>query len=203
MRPASLSAAPLPRRWRGWLRLPALLLLALAGAGAGRAAESAGPAQEHQLKAAFLYNFTKFVDWPPRRFARPESPLIIAVLGKNPFADAVRELARDRRVNGRPVHFRRLDTPEAAAREAHLVFIPAAEEARYAPALAALHAAGVLTVGESAGFAAAGGAITFVMQEDKVRFVINLAAAQAAQLRVSAQLQKLASRIEQGPATLP
>lgn len=202
MRPASTPAASRPLRWLAALRGPMLLLLALAGAVAGPATESAPLAQEHQLKAAFLYNFTKFVDWPPRRFARPESPLVIAVLGKNPFADAVLELARDRRVNGRPVHFRRVEAPEEA-REAHLVFIAAGEEARFGPALAALHAAGVLTVGESPRFAAAGGVITFVMQEDKVRFVINLAAAQAAQLRVSAQLQKLASRVERGPLALP
>ncbi len=173
-------------------------MLALATAVSGRAVEAPAIAKEHQLKAAFLYNFTKFVDWPPQRFAKPEAPIVIAVLGRNPFDDTVQELALDRKVNGRAVKFLRTEVP-AQALGAHLVFIAAGEEPRFADAIATLHAGGVLTVGESEHFAAAGGAITFVMEDNKVRFVINLAATQTAQVRVSAQLQKLATRVEKAP----
>lgn len=180
--------------------MAALVLLALAATVLGRAVEAPGIAKEHQLKAAFLYNFTKFVDWPPQRFEKPDAPIVIAVLGRNPFDDALRELAIDRKVNGRAVKFVRAEAP-AQAMSAHLVFIAAGEEPRFAAAIAALNAGGVLTVGESERFAAAGGAITFVMEDSKVRFVINLAATQVAQVRVSAQLQKLATRVEKAPAT--
>lgn len=178
------------------------MLVALALAVICRGVEPPGIAKEHQLKAAFLYNFTKFVDWPPQRFEKPEAPIVIAVLGRNPFDDAVQELARDRKVNGRPVKFLRASVV-GEAKSAHLVFIAEGEEPRFEREVAELNAAGVLTVGESARFAAAGGAITFVMENDRVRFVINLAAAQTAELRVSAQLQKLATRVERGPIAVP
>lgn len=181
-------------RGGGWLVFAGLLCLA------GPAAAGAEPevAKEYQLKAAYLYNFTKFVEWPRERFADDTSPIVIAVLGENPFGDELARLVSGRKVNGRPITvLAARSVREGAA--AHLLFISARDEKSLGPALAQLHAAGVLTVGESPGFAAGGGIITFILEADKVRFEINLTAAEQSRLKLSAQLLKLATVVRRQP----
>ena len=154
------------------------------------------PAQEHEVKAAFIYNFTKFVEWPANRFEQPAAPLVIGVAGNTPVATALQIAVRGRYVNEHPLQVVMLSRPEDA-RQLHLLFIPAAEEHRLAGWIAAAAGAGVLTVGESTGFLQRGGAINFVQQADRVRFEIHLGAAEHAGLRVSAQLLKLAIAVRQ------
>ncbi len=147
--------------------------------------------KEYQIKAAFLYNFTKFVEWPAARFASASSPIVIAVLGENPFGDELAKLVKGRRVNGREIVIKSVtDTSEADS--VHVLFICARNDRQLGPALAQLRADAVLTVGESAAFASAGGVITFTLVEDKVRFEINQAAGEQAGLKISSQLLKLA-----------
>jgi hypothetical protein len=171
-----------------------LVMLAL-GAGALHAEDVS---KEYQVKAAFLYNFTKFVEWPAHGFADDAAPIVIAVLGENPFGDELEKLVHDRKVNGRTLHILRTQSA-AAARSAHVVFIGHEDERQFEHELTALHAAGVLTVGESERFAAAGGIVRFTMLDDKVRFEINVAAAERGGLKISAQLQKLAVAIHHQP----
>lgn len=153
----------------------------------------AGPAQpqEYEVKAAFLYNFTKFVEWPPRAFGGQDDPMVVGVLGAPRCAAALEQLVRGRKVNGRALVVRRIERDEDV-RSVQLLFVGAGAEARFARLLASLAGAPVLTVGESAAFAESGGAINFVLEDSKVRFEINAPAAERVGVRISAQMLKLA-----------
>ena len=151
------------------------------------------------MKAAFLYNFTKFTEWPARHFAASDSPIIIGVLGSDSFGAELEKIVRDRRVNGRAFVVRILD-PSAEAAAIDVLFVAAGEESRFDRQSAeALRTAGVLTVGETPRFAALSGIITFALEADKVRFEINQGAAELAGLKLSAQLLKLATTVRKNP----
>jgi hypothetical protein len=172
--------------------LHALASLWAAPSNAGAAAGAAAPAREYEIKAAFLYNFTKFVDWPAQTFANADAPIVIGVLGESPCVQALERLIKDRKVNGRTIVVRRIASA-AEARVTQLLFVGSAQQAQFARLEPAIESLPVLTVGESPGFETLGGAIEFVPQGDKIRFEINIDAAEHAGLKISAQLQKLAT----------
>jgi hypothetical protein len=147
--------------------------------------------KEYQVKAAFLFNFSKFVEWPARKFADGTSPIVIGILGANPFGSELEKAVRGRHINGREVVVQQFDTPEAA-RAAHLLFVSASSDPSMVSALRALDGSAVLTVGESDAFTRHGGIITLVLEGDKLGFTINIDSAGRAGLKISAQLQKLA-----------
>jgi hypothetical protein len=177
------------RWWRGgWCGLVLLGLSALT--------VRADVSKEYQLKAAFVFNFTKFVDWPVGLFADETSPIVIGVLGRNPFEDKLANLVKDRLVNGRAVTVRFV-TAADDLRTVHLLFVPSGEEP---PGSApAWQNSALVTVGESGAFAALGGIITFKQDADKVRFEINLVTAERNELKISAQLLKLATAVRRKP----
>lgn len=192
-RPAFPLDGPEPRArgsarwtWRAGVVLLGVWLLA-----AGPLAAEAPGYKEHQIKAAFLYNFTKYVEWPADSFADGDAPIVIAVLGRNPVGDELQKAVAGRRVNGRPIVVRTVATA-AEARAAHLLFVPEAEEKHFVLLAPELGLAPILTVGESESFSKLGGAIHLVREADKVRFAINLEASEARRLKISAQLLKLA-----------
>jgi len=150
--------------------------------------------KEHQLKAAFLFNFTKFVEWDAASFDSPDAPLVIGILGSNAFGNEVEHAVKGRKVNGRPLVVRKLRSA-GEARGTHLLFISSEEDGHAAGIINSVRGAPVLTVGESAAFARAGGAITFAIESGKVRFDINTTAAERASVRISSQLQKLARSV--------
>lgn len=152
-------------------------------------------AKEYQIKAAFLYNFTKFVEWPEAKFAATNSPIVIGVLGRNPFGAALAETVRDRKVNGREIQVRQVNTV-AEVRGLHVLFLGAAEPNGFEVLEAAVKEGAVLGVGESETFLQRGGTIRFVLEEDKVRFEVDLNSAERAQLKISAQLLKLARTVK-------
>jgi len=152
--------------------------------------------KEYRIKAAFLYNFTKFVEWPAACFPNESSPIIIGVFGQNPFGDELEKIVQGRTVNHHPIVVNLIATAAAAA-TVHLLFVPAGEETRL-PATA-WRSAAIVAVGESESFAAGGGTITFTREGDKIRFEINIAAAERSGLRISAQLQKLANAVRRQP----
>ena len=179
--------------------LHALALMWAAPSNAGAAdAAAAAPAREYEIKAAFLYNFTKFVDWPARTFASADAPIVIGVLGDSPCVPALERLIKDRKVNGRTIVVRRIASA-AEAKVTQLLFVGSAQEAQFAGLEPAIESLPVLTVGESPGFETLGGAIDFVPQGDKIRFEINIDAAEHAGLKISAQLQKLATVVHRSP----
>ncbi len=162
-------------------------------AGAGEAAT-----REYQLKAAFLYNFTKFVEWPAASFSSDDSPIVIGAYCPDPFTSELARIVAGRRVFNRSVRARRLEAPEDA-RQVHVVFVCAAEEARLPAVDKAIGSRAVLTVGETELSERLGSIIKFVPEDDKIRFEINIRAAERANLKLSAQLQKLAKLVREGP----
>ena len=167
--------------------LVALLLLA----GAARAVPASSA--EYEVKAAFLYKFGNFVDVP----VAVGAPFTVTILGDDPFGDAIDEMVRGRTLDGRPVQVRRTRNLAEAARGG-IVFISASEKGRLREILAALQDARALTVGDIEGFAAAGGMIGFVVEQNKVRFEINPGAAEQAGIRINAKLLNLARIVSTG-----
>lgn len=172
---------------------PLAWLLALALVAAPRA-EPEPPLTQYQVEAAFLYHFTKYVTWPPRAFATPDDPILIGVLGDDPFGeDLDRTLAREKPVQGRWVRVVRSRNIADLVR-CHVLYFGPSEEPRLPQAFAALERAHspALTVGEMKGFLREGGAIRFLVESNKVRFEIDGGNAQRAGLTLSSRLLSLA-----------
>ncbi|RMD84581.1 MAG: YfiR family protein [Candidatus Dadabacteria bacterium] len=149
---------------------------------------------EYQVKAAFLYNFAKFVTWPEEAFSAPDAPFVFCIVGHDPFGEGLEKVLSGRKAGGRRIVVRRGPDPESVGR-CHLMFIGATEDAHVARHLRAVSAQPVLTVGESEAFARAGGIIRLVVADKRVRFDINQKAAEDARLRLSSQLLKLARHV--------
>jgi hypothetical protein len=145
---------------------------------------------EYKIKAAFLYKFLKFVEWPPEAFHDKSSPVIIGVLGSDPFGDLLDQTVRDRDQDGRKIVVRRY-TAAKAAREAHVLFINLPAD-QLPDAVKELEGAPVLTVGESLSVIEAGVMVRFVIRDEKVAFDINPEPAKKAGLKVGAQLLRVA-----------
>jgi hypothetical protein len=171
-------------------------LLALAAAVPGRAQAPPAPT-EYEVKAAFLFNFSQFVDWPPAAFANGSSPLVIGVLGRDPFGATLDEIVRGETVSGRPLAVRRYQSVEQVD-ACHILFIDRSQEPRLAAVLAALKGRSVLTVGDFQGFALRGGMIRFRTVANKIRLRVNLTAAQEAKLTISSKLLRSAEIVESG-----
>jgi hypothetical protein len=167
-----------------------LSLVWLLSVGSSRAQES--PPTEYQLKAAFLLNFAKFVEWPPAAFAEVTSPIVLGILGENPFGDALERTIRAKTINNRRLEIKPFPS-SAEATNCHILFISTSEKARLPEILASLRGASVLTVGETDRFTETGGMINFVRQGNKIRFQINEVAAKSAGLKISSKLLSLAS----------
>jgi len=167
-----------------------LIWLALAGSD-GRA--QATQPTEYQIKAAFLFNFAKFVEWPPGAFVKKTDPIVIGILGENPFGDDLARTIREKTVDARPLEIKEYHWPVQAT-NCHILFISSSEKKRLPEILASLKGASVLTVGETDHFTESGGMINFFVEGAKMRFQINKDAASSAGLKISAKLMSLASR---------
>jgi len=150
---------------------------------------------EYQVKAAFLYNFTRYVKWPKEAFDDERSPIVVAVLGSDPFGITLDKVFAGKTASGRRIQVTRFAST-AKLEKCHLLFVPR-DETESLPLLAK-HLAGapVLIVGESKDFAVEGGEINFYIDKKKVHFEINKMAAERAKLEISSQLLKLARIVE-------
>jgi len=148
---------------------------------------------ESDVKAAFILNFIKFVEWPASAFSSPEDPILISVVGKAPIGDAIDGL-NGKTVSGRKVVVRKA-RDLAALERCHVLFIGTSEKTALAPALGAAQRWPVLTVGDFDGFAGRGGTIGFVRQDSRVGFEINEDSARKAGLKVNAKLLYLGKSI--------
>lgn len=180
-------------RVRGVLRWCTAIVagLALLLCGGRSAGQQSGPT-EYQVKAAFLLNFAKFIDWPESSFASPQAPFSICILGADPFGAEIDETLHGQTLDGRAVIVQRL-RDATGLRRCQVGFISASEKSHLADIFQAVRGAHVLLVGESPGFASAGGAIQFQLRDNRVRFSINPEAAERAGLRVSSKLLSLAT----------
>ncbi|MGA7686405.1 MAG: YfiR family protein [Terriglobales bacterium] len=148
-------------------------------------------AGEYQVKAAFLYNFAKFVEWPPGSFADRAAPLRICVFGQDPFGEELHHIANDKIINGRKLVVDEV-ADLMAARSCHILFIASSKKAEMKQIVESLRGADVLTVGDTKGFAKMGGMINFVLEDDRVRFEVNQTAAEQTGLRISSKLLSVA-----------
>ena len=146
---------------------------------------------EYQIKAAFLFNFAKFVEWPAESFPTTNAPIVIGVLGKNDFGADLENTIRDKTVNNRVFKFKNFTTASEAT-NCHILFISSSEKDNFSRIMPGLNRASVLTVSETDGFIEAGGMINFTIQSNKTRFQINDDAAKGAGLKVSSKLLSLA-----------
>ena len=182
--------AACPLRWLGFICL--WLLAAAALAQPGRI--------ESQVKAAYLYKFAGFVDWPPGAFARPDSPLLIGVAGDDAFAGQVEQLVDGRRAGGHPLHVRRLRRSDSPA-GLHILFVAGPGDAAGAGLLDAARGLPLLTVSDAAGAADASadpipaGMIRFRIVDARLRFEVALRDVAPSGLKISARLLAAAWRV--------
>jgi hypothetical protein len=149
---------------------------------------------EYQVKAAFLLNFARFVEWPAEAFGGDGSPFVIGILGNDPFGYALDQTVKDKSVNGRRVAIRRLQTARDT-KGCHILFISSSERGRLSQLLSSLNGSPFLTVADMDRFTQMGGMIGMVLQENKIRFEINVAMTELARLKVSSKLLSLATVI--------
>jgi hypothetical protein len=159
-------------------------------------------AEEHELKAAFLYNFTQFVEWPEDAFPRIDTPFRFCVVGSDAVGEFLAELVAGERIRGRPLEVRRYGRARDA-RACHTVFLGADQDPRELRWVSGVGEGRVLTVGESAEFLSAGGLLRFRLQRGRIRLQVNDAARQDSRLRISSKLLQLcdvvaAGRLERG-----
>ena len=166
-----------------------LLLLAVLDVSAQTA-----PSKEYQVKAVFLFNFAQFVEWPPAAFADGNSPIVIGVLGDNPFGTYLDETVRDEKVGNRPLEVHRYQRAEEI-RRCHILFISRSEANRLDQILASLRDRGILVVGDSDDFVQRGGMIQLASSQSKIRLRINEGAAKTANFTISSKLLRSAELV--------
>ncbi len=163
--------------------------LALAVLSLGAYAQQSRPS-EYQIKAVYLYNFSKFVQWPAAASANNE-PFSICVLGKDPFGPILDTILSGEAVEGKGFVAKRISRPQDAE-SCRILFVSGSEESHLKDVLAELHKMSVLTVSDIPRFSQRGGMIQFLIEEGKVRFEVNLTNATDAGLTLSSDLLKVA-----------
>lgn len=190
------------------IRAYILIVLVLALLAGTQVRADSASSREYQIKAAFLYNFIMFVDWPQGKITDGNEPLVISIIGKDPFEGAF-EPIKDKLINGRKVVIKRFEGFEelrkSGARlnqaiedikKCHLLFICRSEGKVVSQIVDLVKDSSVLTVGDMPKFLETGGGIiNFVMEEEKVRFEINAVAANQVGLQIRSQLLRLAKRV--------
>jgi hypothetical protein len=156
----------------------------------------AAPTPEYLIKAAYLYNFALFVGWPADAFSTPDAPIAICIVGSDPFDQALDRTVQNKRINRRSIVVKRLHWG-IDLRQCHMLFVSASEAAKVAD-LSRLEGLPILVVGESSDFARRGGTINFTVDDNKIRFEVNLETAKKSRLDLSAKLLDVATRIVRG-----
>jgi len=161
-----------------------------------RADAQPSSAPEYEVKAAFIFNFAKFVEWPQGSFPDDHTPIGLCVTNGNPFAGAL-ESIRGKTVKGREIVIRQCKEIEDMA-SCHILYVGSSEKRRLAQLLPLIKDRRILTVGDEKGFAQMGGIINFIIVDNKVSFEINVDAAKRAGLEISSKLLRLAEIVRGG-----
>ncbi|HEX9782982.1 MAG TPA: YfiR family protein [Opitutaceae bacterium] len=196
LRPAAAGCAPWPRRGLHVSLFAMCMLVGLSASvtlygGEGRTRAF----REYDVKAAFVYNFTQFVEWLSAAFPEPDTPFVIGVLGNDPFGGMLDALVDQETVKGRRLVVERYRTIEEIQR-CHILFISRADASRARARLPELASRHILTVGDAEGFERQGGVIGFVSERDRIRVRINLEAARTADLTISSKLLRAAEVVD-------
>lgn len=149
------------------------------------------PPNEYALKAVFLYNFCHFIDWPDSAFTSPNEPLIIGIVGEDPFGSLLKEAIAGETYRNRPIVIEHYRGPKDI-KHCHLLFAGRSENNRIDAILAAVNSKSVVTVGETEDFLDHGGMIALPADRNRVRLRIKPSAMRAANLNVSSKLLRVA-----------
>ncbi|HSZ07205.1 MAG TPA: YfiR family protein [Steroidobacteraceae bacterium] len=179
---------------RGALRL---ILFAVAGFMVCLNGLAADAPTEDQVQAVFLYNFSRFVEWPAQAFAAPNDPFVIGILGSDPFGARLDEAVRNEQINGHPLTVRRFRTL-AEVDNCQILFVDRSETARIGQILAALDHRSTLTVSQAEGAAQRGVMIQFATENNRIRLRINVESARASGLTISSKLLRPAEIVGTG-----
>lgn len=150
---------------------------------------------EHEVKAVFLFNFAQFVEWPTKDLPESNSPIIIGILGKDPFGVYLEETIRGEAVNGHPLAIEHYTDP-AEIKNCHILFITAGKTTRFDTIIKALEGKDILTVSDGNNFVKQGGMIRFLTENNKIRLRINLKAVKASGITISSKLLQLSEIID-------
>lgn len=169
-----------------------LVVFAFGSVGTPAAAQELGDSREYLIKAAYLYQFSKYVVWPDRAFESADSPFKIGVYQENPFGDALDKIAAKKKVEKRSITISVIESPDAVA-NCHILFLPkTVQKDEVERVLRRANDADVLVIGESSNFVQLGGDVQFFLESNKVRFAFHDTAASANSLKVSSKLLALA-----------
>jgi hypothetical protein len=175
-----------------------LFLLLLGALFVGARAEAQAPMAESQVKAMFVYNFLKFVEWPVTSPAGPKDPFVVGIIGEGETADATERFLESRAIGERPLVVRRIRWDQSLA-GMQAAFVVENDARRLQRVLGAAAAAGVLTIGEGESFATRGGVIGLLVEDRRVRFDVDTTAARIAGLRISSKLLALTRNVRSSP----
>jgi len=191
------SGMALMRRSR--LTVAVLLCLSLA-LGANAQSSDSAASSEYLIKAGFIYNFAQLVQWPSAAFSQADSPIVIGILGTDPFGTSIDRVVENKKLDGRNLIVKRLrwskDLKDLT--ECNILFISSSEKEHVADVINMVKWLPILTIGETPGFAARGGIINLTLEDNKVRFEVNIGAAKQANLNISSRLLALAKIVPQG-----
>lgn len=194
-----MQVQPIKRRLRAALAILPILL-----AGAWLNAQNTSRSSEYLIKAGFIYNFANLVQWPSTSFAQPDSPIVIVILGEDHFGTTLDHALEGKKVNARSFVIKRarsvaeLQRTLGPQKECQILYVSSSEMPHLGEAIQVLKGAPVLTIGETPGFARSGGIINLVLEDNKVRFEVNVQAAKEADLNISSRLLALARIIPEG-----
>jgi hypothetical protein len=150
----------------------------------------ASPNREYQLKAVFLYNFTQFVEWPEQTFPSSQAPMVIGILGPDPFGNYLEEIIAGEKINGHPLRIKRFRTVEEID-ACQILFINLPDTKKRDQAVNRLKGRNILTVSDAPDFMQGGGMIRFFTRQDKIKLEVNLEAAKAENIVLSSKLLRL------------
>ena len=193
----SAVGAPLAGPRSSWRPLRCVALIAvfsLLVSGGGERINAQTTAEEYRIKAAFIFHFAQLVDWPAETQTSTDNSLVLCTLGEDPFQGTLEVTVAGKAIGNRVIRIRHLGEP-GDMQACQILFLGKAQSKRIPMLVTDLHNAPVLTVGETAGFLDAGGMIRFLLEEDKVRFDINLNAAELARLKIGSRLLFLAKHV--------
>ena len=174
------------------VRRLAVLATALAVAASAGAQDLSSAEGEYLIKAGYIYNFAKLVEWPAS-MARKGQPIVVGVMGNDAFAAVLERVVDGKKIDERPLLVKRLKNKDAKDCGCQILFVAAAESARADEVIQSQNAASVLTIAETSDFANRGGIVALVLQDSKVRFIVNVDAAAQANLSISSRLLALAT----------
>ena len=173
-----------------------IAILASLSLAVGANAQSAGSdeSSEYLIKAGFIYNFAQLVQWPDAAFPQADSPIVIGVLGSDPFGATIDNVVQGKKLNGRSLVIKRLRWGKDAKeiRECNILFISSSEKDRRDEIIQTVKWLPILTIGETPGFATRGGIINLTLEGNRVRFEVDIEAAKQANLNISSRLLALA-----------